>query len=224
MLPKPFQPPDQFPSDGSKPRWRVALADRHALVRDAVKRIITGQGDMEVVDEASDGAGACACNRRSEPDVILMELTMNGVDGVEATREIKQARPAVKVVCLSAVKNPAFIREFFAAGGDGYLFKNGSAEELVNALRAVQHGLVYPSPEIRSQLNRDSGSERLTVRETQLLRLVATGFSNKEIAARLDLSTKTVETIKARAMQKAGLDSRVEVVRYGAERGWLTPE
>lgn len=208
---------------GSPSRFRIALADNHALVRDAVRRILAAQEDMEVVDEAGDGAGACACSRLSEPDVVVLELQMPGVDGVEATRQIKRARPATKVVGLSAVKGPKFIREFFGAGGDGFVFKSGSAAELVQAIRGVQEGIVCPVPEIRTQLGQ-AGSVELTTRELRLLRLVAKGYSNKEVAALLELSTKTVEMVKARAMQKAGLASRVDIVRYGAERGWLMPE
>jgi len=206
------------PLSSFSPPCRIALVDSHVLARDAIRRVILSQPDMAVVGEAGDGAGACACHRIYEPDVVVIELMLPGVDGVEAAREIKQARPTTKVVGLSAAKSPRIIQEFLAAGGDGFVSKRGSAAGLIRTIREVQAG------QVQSVTESPALGEPLSRRETALIRLVAKGYSNKEIAGLLEISTKTVETTKARAMQKAQLPSRVEIVRYGAERGWLLPE
>jgi DNA-binding NarL/FixJ family response regulator len=154
------------------------------------------------------------------------------LNGLEATRRIKQAAPEIKVIVLTVYEHQSYVRELLGAGADGYLLKRAAAHELIAALRAVRTGAVHIDPRVLAKLLPDGAAEpgkgkaageSLTDRETAVLRLIALGYSNKEIAAELKLSVKTVETYKARGMGKAGLRSRVDIVRLGGERGWFAP-
>jgi DNA-binding NarL/FixJ family response regulator len=213
-------------------KLRVLLADDHRVVREGLSCLITDESDMEVVGEVSNGADALQQAVELRPDVVVMDVAMPVLNGVEATRRIKQAAPEIKVIALTVYEHQSYVRELLGAGADGYLLKRAAAHELIAALRAVRTGRVHIDPRVLANLlpnglaepgKGKAGGDGLTDRETAVLRLIALGYSNKEIAAELKLSVKTVETYKARGMDKAGLRSRVDIVRLGGERGWFAP-
>jgi DNA-binding NarL/FixJ family response regulator len=212
-------------------KLRVLLADDHRMVREGLSGLIANEADMEVVGEAANGADALQQAVELRPDVVVMDIAMPGLNGLEATRRIKQAAPEIKVIALTVYEHQTYVRELLGAGADGYLLKRAAAHELIASLRAVRAGAVPIDPRVLAKLlpeaaagaGKGAGGEGLTDRETAVLRLIALGYSNKEIAAELKLSVKTVETYKARGMDKAGLRSRVDIVRLGGERGWFSP-
>jgi DNA-binding NarL/FixJ family response regulator len=210
---------------------RVFLADDHAVVREGLKALVNAQPDMEVIGEAADGRTASRQANELRPDVVVMDVSMPEWSGAQATRELKQACPAVKVLALTFHDDTRCVQELFAAGASGYALKAADAEEVVRALRAVAGGGVYLDPSLTARLvsglaHRPAGKYApfgadLSDREAEVLRLIARGHSNKEIASRLLVSVKTVETYKARSMKKLGLAGRVDLVRYASLRGWL---
>ena len=206
------------------------IADDHALIREGLKRLVDAQQDMEVVAEASDGAMACAEAAAAHPDLILMDVSMPRMGGSEAARRIRADHPEIKVLGLTVHEDPSYLRELLEAGAVGYVLKRAAPGELVAAIHAVARGDQYIDPQIASvaihsmmQPGRTAGgaANGLSGRELEVMRLLAQGYSNKEIAAQLELSVKTVETYKARSMEKLGLRSRVDLVRLATERGWL---
>jgi DNA-binding NarL/FixJ family response regulator len=209
---------------------RILLVDDHAVVREGLKRLIAEQSDIEVVGEAADGHEAIEHVKTLRPDVVMMDVSMPRLSGVEVTRELKEICPATRILALTVHEDEAYVREFLKAGAAGYLLKRAPTDELVRAIRAVASGGVYIDPRVTtrfvqtlSQSDRVRGSATLDLseREAEVLRLIAQGYANKEIAAQLNLSVKTVETYKARSMEKLGLRSRVDIVRIAVERGWL---
>lgn len=213
-------------------KLRVLLADDHRVVREGLGCLISDESDMEVVGEVSNGADAVQQALDLHPDIIVMDVSMPVLNGLEATRRIKQAAPEIKVIALTVYEHHTHVRELLGAGADGYLLKRAAAHELIMAVRSVSSGGVHIDPRVLAKLLPDGAAdpgkaiadgESLTDRETAVLRLIALGYSNKEIAAELKLSVKTVETYKARGMDKAGLRSRVDIVRLGGERGWFAP-
>ena len=212
------------------PNVRILLVDDHAVVREGLKRLIADQADIEVVGEASDGHEAIEHVKVLRPDVVMMDVSMPHMSGVEATRELKGICPDTRILALTVHEDDAYVREFLKAGAAGYLLKRAPTEELVRAIRAVAGGGLYIDPRVAnrpvqtlSQAERPGASTtvELSDREAEVLRLIARGYANKEIAAQLNLSVKTVETYKARSMEKLGLRSRVDIVRIAVERGWL---
>ena len=212
-------------------KLRIFLADDHAIVREGLKALINSHPDMEVVGEAADGRTACVIAAELVPDVVVMDVSMPDMNGTQATRELRGVCPEVKVVALTVHEETSYLRELLAAGASGYVLKRAAAEELVHAVQVVDRGDVYLDPIIAAavvqQLARKPVSEdrhtvvALSDRETEVLQLIAQGHSNKEIAARLALSVKTVETYKARSMEKLGLTGRADIVRLALEKGWL---
>jgi DNA-binding NarL/FixJ family response regulator len=211
---------------------RVFLADDHAVVREGLKALITGQPGMAVVGEAADGLAACEQVPRLRPDVVVMDVSMPGLAGAQATERLRQECPAVKVLALTVHEDKGYLRQLLAAGAAGYVLKRAAGEDLVRAIRVVAAGGVYLDPSLAGKVVggfvRPPGGEggpaaggELSDREAEVVRLTAAGYGAKEIAAQLNLSAKTVETYKARAMEKLGLLSRADVVRYAAQRGWL---
>lgn len=212
-------------------KLRVIIADDHKIIREGLKRVINAEPDMEVVGEADDGQDAWQKAIELQPDVVIMDVSMPKLDGIKATERLKRERPHVKVIALSAYDNNGYINRLFQAGASGYLLKLAAAEELINALRIVAAGASYLDKTLTSKilegyirqkpLNIGAKQYTLTEREEEVLRLVAQGFINKEIAAKLNLSVKTVESHKSNFMQKLGLHSRAEIVRYALDQGWL---
>ena len=210
-------------------KLRVLLADDHAVVREGLKALINGHLDMEVVGEAADGSSACAKATALCPDIVVMDVSMPFVNGVEATREVRRLRPEIKVLALTVHEERSYLRELMEAGAAGFVLKRSAPEDLVHALRVVARGDVYLDPSVTAvvlgKLSRtrvqDGPHQELSERETEVLQLIARGHSNKEIADRLKISVKTVETYKARSMEKLGLTGRADIVRFAVHQGWL---
>jgi DNA-binding NarL/FixJ family response regulator len=210
---------------------RVFLADDHAVVREGLKAMINTQSGIKVVGEASDGLTACEQVMELKPDVVVMDVSMSGLTGSQATERLKKECPLVKVLALTVHEDKGYIRQLLAAGAAGYVLKRAAPEELVHAIRVVAAGGVYLDPTMagkvvggfvqRSTLDKSATNMTLSDRETEVARLTAAGHSNKEIATRLELSVKTVETYRARGMEKLGLQSRADLVRYAVQQGWL---
>lgn len=212
------------------PRLRILLADDHAIVREGLKSLIDAQPTMEVVGEAADGRTACEKASTLHPDIVVMDLTMPDVNGLEATRELRQRCPGIKVLALTVHEERSHLRGLLEAGAAGYVLKRSAAEDLVHAVQVVARGDIYLDPSItalalgklaRAAAKTPSSVADLSEREAEVLQLVAQGYSNKEIASRLHLSIKTVETYKARSMDKLGLTTRAEIVRFALQEGWL---
>ncbi len=211
-------------------KLRVFLADDHAIVREGLKALINGQAGMEVVGEAADGRTACAKTRELRPDIVVMDLSMPEMNGVEATRILCLACPDVKVLALTVHEERSYLRDLIEAGAAGYILKRSAAEDLVHAMQVVARGDIYLDPSITAvvlgKLSRarppgDGPSLDLSDRETEVLQLIAHGHSNKDIAGRLKISIKTVETYKVRSMEKLGLKGRSDIVRFALQKGWL---
>jgi DNA-binding NarL/FixJ family response regulator len=209
---------------------RVILADDHAVVREGLKRLIESEPDIDVVGESEDGRGAVDQARKLAPDVAVLDVTMVPVGGLQATREMREHCPNTRVLALTVHEDRSYVQELLEAGASGYILKRAAGEELIGAIRAVASKGIYVDPRVAGKLisvlsqRRVSSSDsvaELSDRETAVMRLIAQGFTNKEISAQLGVSVKTVETYKARSMEKLGLRSRVDIVRTGRDRGWL---
>ena len=214
---------------------RVFLADDHPVVREGLKTLINANSEMEVVGEAADGAAAISGVAELDPDVVVMDVSMPGINGAKATAMLKDAKPNRKVLALTLHEERSYIRLLLDAGASGYVLKRSAADELIHAIKAVAEGRVYLDPTLAGGVletlrgkpnvvvSNKVGAE-LSEREAEVLRLIALGYSNKEIAAKLELSVKTVETYKKRSVEKLGLRSRVDIVRYAAEQGWTAAD
>lgn len=208
---------------------RILLADDHRLVRSGLRRLLETQTDMEVVGEAGDGAETVEETVRLRPDVVVMDVAMPKGGGLEATRRIAEAGLPSRVLVLTAHAEEQYLLPVIRAGGAGYLLKSAADEELLDAIRAVHRGDAYLPPPAAAMLLRDyvrrgdGGAElaELSPREREVVRLTAEGYDAREIGERLYLSGKTVETYRRRAMEKLGLQSRAELVRYALRHGML---
>jgi DNA-binding NarL/FixJ family response regulator len=215
-------------------KMRVLLAENHETVREGLKMIIDREPDMEIVGEAADGREAIDRALHLEPNVIVMDISMPGLNGLKATRKLKAMRPEIQIVALTRHREGGYLQELLQAGAAGYVLKQSSSEELIRAIRAVGSGKSYLDPAVTTtvvssysggQVNLDAGSvAKLSNREQEVLRLIALGYSNKEIAGQLEISVKTVEAHKANSMRKIGLRSRIDIVNYALLQGWLTSE
>jgi two-component system response regulator NreC len=214
---------------------RLLLVDDHAVLRAGLRLLLNSQPDMEVVGEASNGREALELAQTLHPDIILMDITMPDLNGLEATRLIKKKLPDVKVLILTMHANDEYLFQVLQAGGSGYVLKKAADSELIGAIQAVHRGEAFLYPEVTKMLVQDylqrvrEGIERqsfavLTEREREVLKLVAEGYTTQEIADILVLSPKTVETHRAHIMDKLGLHSRAELVKYALRKGILTPE
>jgi two-component system, NarL family, response regulator NreC len=207
---------------------RIVIVDDHAVVRSGLKLLLDGQEDLEVVGEAGDARTAVFEVRAQKPDVILMDVVMPTGSGIEATPAVLKEAPDAKVLILSMQDDPAYVREAFAAGASGYVLKEAADAELVAAVREVASGQRYVHPALGARLVAAEADERaraeedpLSEREHEILRLLALGHTNQEIASQLYLSVRTVETHRAHIMQKLRISTRAELVRYALERGVL---
>ncbi len=210
-------------------KLRIMLADDHETVREGLKMIVNAQDDMEVVGFASDGREAVAKAQQLLPDVLVMDISMPKLNGLKATEKIQEICPQVKVLTLSRHADEGYIRELLGAGACAYVLKQSAPAELIHAIRAVAAGGKYIDPKLAAKVMdnftdrpaRGEAKGTLTDRESEILRLIALGYSNKEIAARLSLSVKTVEVHKANAMRRLNITSRIDLVRYAIFQGWL---
>jgi DNA-binding NarL/FixJ family response regulator len=206
---------------------RIFLADDHAVVREGLRSLVNGAAGMAVCGEAADGLTACEQVERLLPDVVVIDVSMPGMGGAEATARLKQSCPQVKVLALTVHEDRGYLHRLLEAGAAGYALKRAAPEELIHAIRAVAAGGTYLDPAIAGKVvsgfvrPRPVEGSELSEREIEVVRLTAAGHSNKEIAAQLELSVKTVESYKARSLEKLGLHSRADLVRYALHRGWL---
>jgi two-component system response regulator NreC len=207
---------------------RLVLADDHTTIRDALKLLLSNEPDLEVVGEAEDGQGAVDCAVSLQPDVLLMDVSMPKLNGLQATAAVKERAPSVKVLTLTRHAEESYLGELLRAGASGYALKQSSSSELLNAIRTVASGRPYLDPELNHGLMGLFVQGRtvkkpadLTPRESEVLRMTAWGYSNKEIASRLGLSVKTVEVHKTNGMRKLGMSSRLQLIRYALLRNWF---
>jgi two-component system response regulator NreC len=207
---------------------RVLIVDDHPVVRSGLKSLLDAEDDIEAVGEAGTMQEAVFRTRSLKPDVILMDVVMPGGSGIEATPAVLLEAPDAKVLILSMQDDPSYVRESFAAGANGYVLKEAADEEVVTAVREVAGGGHYVHPSLGAKMvaadaeeRRRADSDPLTDREREVLRLLALGHTNQEIAKTLFLSVRTVETHRAHIMQKLRLQTRAELVRYAMEQEML---
>lgn len=223
-------------SHGAHPsKLRVLLADDHAILREGLVMLIGGQDDMAVIAQAENGRDAVRLAREEQPDVAVLDVSMPELGGAEAAEAIRKDCPDVRVLALTRHADQAYVRRLLQAGASGYVLKKGAADALINAIRVVAKGGTYVEPQLAGALlQRTFGrtpaeaagesTPMLSAREEEVLRSIAWGRSNKEIAAELGLSIKTVESYKAVALEKLQLRNRSDIVRYAVSRGWLSAD
>jgi two-component system response regulator NreC len=207
---------------------RVLVVDDHAVVRSGLARILAGEEDIEPVGEAGSGEDAIRAARDLKPDVVLMDVVMPGMSGLEATPPLLLASPESKVLVLSMQDDPRYVREAFAAGASGYVLKEAADAEVVDAVREVSNGGRYVHPALGARLaaaeadaHAKAEADPLSDREREVLRLLALGHTNQEIAKLLFISVRTAETHRAHIMQKLRLSTRAELVRHALSQGLL---
>ena len=214
---------------------RVLIADDHAVLRAGLRLLLAAQADMEVVGEASTGDEAVAQAKKLTPDIVLLDITMSGTDGLDAVRRIKEDNPGVKVLALTMHDDESYLRQVLEGGGSGYVLKRAADTELLSAIRAVHEGGTYLHPshakallegtvEVQKEDREPNDYDLLSDREKQVFKLVALGYTNKQIANKLFISVKTVETYRARMHNKLGIRSRAALVRYALSKGLLAEE
>jgi DNA-binding NarL/FixJ family response regulator len=212
-------------------RLRILLVEDHETVRHALKLLIDREPDFEVVAEASDGTQATDPGLLARVDIVVMDVSMPGMSGIVATRRVKELRPDLPVVSLTRHADQTYLEELLRAGVSGYVLKQSPHAELFRAIRAAASGGQYVDAALTQQLAASFATQQLkrtgrgvpitSERESEVLRLVAQGYTNKEIASRLNLSTKTIEVHKANAMRKIDLSGRIELLQYALHQGWL---
>jgi DNA-binding NarL/FixJ family response regulator len=217
---------------GVTERIRIVLADDHPIVLDGLRNLIRAEPDFELVGEASSGLAALKMIREQRPDVAVLDISMPELNGIMLSRRLATDMPALKLLVLTLHEDRAYLNQALEAGVRGYVLKRSAVENLVQAVRAVLVGGLYIDPAIvgrvfeSKQVNkrlaaRKGVSPALTDREADVLKMAALGFTNKEIASRLDVGVKSIETYKARGLEKLGLKTRAELVRYASGQGWL---
>lgn len=212
-------------------KLKVLVADDHKIVRDGLRLLIDAQRDMQVVGEAGNGREALQQAYELKPEIVVMDLSMSELNGLQATRQLKAERPEVKVVALTVHEDPSYLLQLCQAGAVGYVLKRSAGDDLINAIRTAAGGGVYfdaslAGKALTGRTTEATGKPGVTLadlseREKEVLILVAWGYSNKEIANDLRLSTKTVETYRVRMSEKLHLRSRTEIVQYALRQGWL---
>ncbi len=220
--------------DSDKTLIRVLIADDHTLVRQGLRLLLETAPDVQVIGEASDGTEAIRLANELNPDLVVMDIAMPNVDGLAATRAIKQAQPNIQILALTMHEGEDYFFKVLAAGAAGYVLKRAAANDLLTAVHAVARGEVFLYPSVAKKLvadylDRVAGPDRelhaaddsLTPREHEVLRLIAEGLSNREIAERLTVSLSTVQTHYAHIIEKLNLHSRTELVKYAIRHGWI---
>ena len=210
---------------------RVLIVDDHAVVRAGLRLLLDAQDDIETVGEAGDAREAIFEARSTKPDVVLMDVVLGGKSGIEVTPELLHEQPETRVLVLSMQDDPRYVREAFAAGAHGYVLKEAADAELVTAVREVARGGRYVHPALGARMAAADAAaadaaepDPLSDREREVLRLLALGHTNQEIAQMLYISVRTAETHRAHIMQKLRLETRAELVRYALAQGLLEPE
>lgn len=216
----------------------VAIADDHAVLRAGLRMLINAQPDMEVIGEAADGIEAVEMARKTQPDVILLDIGMPGHGGLQAIAKIRQVSPPTRVLVLTMHDDPAYLQFVLAEGGAGYVVKSAADTELLEAIRAVANGRLFVNVSLDESVTKNAVEQKaageqvkpelppptLSDREREVLELIAKGHTNREVADKLALSVKTVEAYRARLMDKLSLRTRAELVRYALEHGLLSPD
>jgi two-component system response regulator NreC len=208
---------------------RILIADDHGVLRAGLRALLNAESDLHVVGEAADGTEALRLCGELKPEVVLLDVAMPGMSGIEVTQELKKAHPDTYVLILTVHEDESLLQEAIRAGAAGYIVKRAVESELINAIRAVAHGDLYIHPAMMRALFKDLNPrpansapvQALTRREIDVLRLIAQGYTNRQMADTLSLSVRTVETHRANVMSKLGLNSRVELVHYAKEHGLL---
>jgi DNA-binding NarL/FixJ family response regulator len=217
-------------TDPSSTRLRVLIADDHPVVLAGVRTVLNGDPGLEIIGEARDGETALRMANELDPAIMVLDLSMPGLNGVEVTRQLLAQPSNCKVVVLTVHEDRAYLRKLIEVGAVGYVLKRSVEEDLLRAIHAVASGGMYLDPSIAAHAVDkilDKASEAATAgadlseREVEVLRLTSVGHSNKAIANILNISVRSVETYKARAMDKLGFDNRVDLVGYAVEKGWL---
>jgi two-component system response regulator NreC len=210
-------------------KLRILLAEDHKVMREGLRMVVNREANMEVVGEADNGLAAIALSQELRPDVVVMDVSMPDLNGLKATEALKKTLPDTKVLILTRHSDSSYVQQLLRSGASGYVLKQSASEELVRAIRCVAAGQTYLDPAITEHVvgrstsggTSSSAGKSLSKREEDVLRYVALGFLTKEIASRLQISMKTVETHKANAMNKMGMHSRIDIVRYAVLQGWL---
>jgi len=211
---------------------RIVLADDHPIVLDGLRNLIRAEPDFELVGEAASGLSALKIIREQRPDVAVLDISMPELNGIVLSRRLAGEMPALRLLVLTLHEDRAYLNQALEAGVRGYVLKRSAVENLVQAIRAVMVGGLYIDPAIvgrvfeSKQVNKRLAARKgvapaLTDREADVLKMAALGFTNKEIASRLDVGVKSIETYKARGLEKLGLKTRAELVRYASGQGWL---
>ena len=211
---------------------RIVLADDHPIVLDGLRNLIRAEPDLELVGEAASGLGALKIVREQRPDVAVLDISMPELNGIVLSRRLNGEMPDLRLLVLTLHEDRAYLNQALEAGVRGYVLKRSAVENLVQAIRAVLVGGLYIDPAIvgrvfeNKQINKRLAARKgvapaLTDREADVLKMAALGFTNKEIASRLDVGVKSIETYKARGLEKLGLKTRAELVRYASGQGWL---
>jgi DNA-binding NarL/FixJ family response regulator len=211
---------------------RIVLADDHPIVLDGLRNLIRAEPDLELVGEAASGLSALRIIREQRPDVAVLDISMPELNGILLSRRLGGEMPGLRLLVLTLHEDRAYLNQALEAGVRGYVLKRSAVENLVQAIRAVMVGGLYIDPAIvgrvfeSKQVNKRLAARKgvapvLTDREADVLKMAALGFTNKEIASRLDVGVKSIETYKARGLEKLGLKTRAELVRYASGQGWL---
>jgi len=211
---------------------RVLLVEDHNVVREGLRLLLNAQPDMQVVAEATDGRAAVELAKQSFPDVAVVDIAMPEVDGIEATRLIRVACPQARILMLTMYESETYCLRAMEAGATGYVLKRAASEELIGAVRAVARGEIFLDPSVGHKLldrlthrgrGGPAGDELLSSRELEIMLLIVQGLSSQEITEKLELSASTVQTHRAHILQKLGLDTTVDLVRYAIRSGLIEP-
>ncbi len=206
---------------------KILIADDHGLIRAGLRALLTSIPDMNVVGEAADGSSLLNLVKEIKPDIVLMDISMPGLSGIEATRRLREFAPKTRVVALTVHEDEGMLREMIRAGAHGYIIKRAVESELIQAIRAVSQGYIYVYPSLTGALVQDlsphthsnkPAHEALTTRETDVLLLLARGYTNRQIAKELNLSQRTIEGYRSSLVNKLGMKSRVELMNYVEEQ------
>jgi DNA-binding NarL/FixJ family response regulator len=217
---------------GVTDKIRIVLADDHPIVLDGLRNLIRAEPDLQLVGEAASGLSALKIIREQRPDVAVLDISMPELNGILLSRRLAGEMPGLRLLVLTLHEDRAYLNQALEAGVRGYVLKRSAVENLVQAIRAVMVGGLYIDPAIVGRVfeskqvskrlaARKGVAPALTDREADVLKMAALGFTNKEIASRLDVGVKSIETYKARGLEKLGLKTRAELVRYASGQGWL---
>lgn len=208
---------------------RILIADDHGLIRAGLRALLQNEPDLVVVGEAGDGINLLSQAAALKPDIVLMDISMPGMSGIEATQQLRQICPATKVLALTVHEDEGMLRKMIRAGAHGYIIKRAVESDLLQAIRVVSQGYIYVHPSLTGALVQDlsphtqteTNQEAITPREKDVLLLLARGYTNRQIAKELNLSARTIEGYRASLVNKLGIKSRVELMNYVEEHGLM---